>query len=168
MYCLKETKEKTSQRFLEKFLKWPSSSFLFSGHKESFNACANLTSAFNKCNFKFYHFNTPSYFLSPSPEINHLNQLPFVPQTHSEVLKVSHFLTALLKTLNLVIWPNKTHLCKLKPGSKATWEEFIELSELYTLIVKQYPIKTQELFMQSRAFNLYTRDYKKLNFNWLP
>lgn len=22
--------------------------------------------------------------------------------------------------------------------------------------------------MQSRAFNLYTRDYKKLNFNWLP
>ena len=44
----------------------------------------------------------------------------------------------------------------------------MELSELYTLIMKQYPIKTQELLMQSRAFNFYTRDYKKLNFNWLP
>lgn len=44
----------------------------------------------------------------------------------------------------------------------------MELSELYTFILKQYPTKTQELLLQSRAFNLYVRDYKKLNFNWLP
>ena len=78
------------------------------------------------------------------------------------------YTNAFLKAFNLAIWPDKTHVRRLKVGAKATWEECMELSKLYTFIIKQYPIKTQELLMQSRAFNFYTRDYKKLDFNWLP
>ena len=83
-------------------------------------------------------------------------------------MKVSNFLDALLKYYDLAIWRGKSHLCKLQVVAKATWQEFIELSELYTLIIRRFPIKTQELLMQSRAFNLYSRDYNKLTFNWLP
>ena len=171
IYCLKEAKDQTSQRFLKKYLNITSSSFLYSGHKESFNACANLTSIFNQCDFNLQHLSEYSHMLAngwPLPQTNSYNQLPFVPQTSSEVLKVTLFLDAMLKHLNIAIWPDKIHLCKLKQGAKATWEEFMELSELYTFIIKQFPIKTQELLMQSRAFNIYTRDYKKLNFSFLP
>lgn len=55
-----------------------------------------------------------------------------------------------------------------REGARATWEEYLALSELYTLIIKQFPIKTQELLINSRPFNLYVRDYQKLDFNWLP
>ena len=161
LYCLKEAKDKTSQQFLKKYLNFNSSSLLFSGHPDSFDACAKLTSVFTQCDFNLIYKQTPS-------EKNHLNLFPFVPQTNCDILKVSFFLNAFLKAFNLAIWPDKTHVRRLKVGAKATWEECMELSKLYTFIIKQYPIKTQELLMQSRAFNFYTRDYKKLDFNWLP
>ena len=47
-------------------------------------------------------------------------------------------------------------ICKLRVGAKATWQEYLELFELYTRIIKQFPIKTQELLTESRAFNIYT------------
>jgi hypothetical protein len=167
----KRSQRANKSTIFKKNLNFSSPSFLFSGHKESFDACTDLVSVYNKCNYNLQHYASPNYFISndwPVKKANHLNQLPFVPQTNSDVLKVSYFLSAVLKFLNLAIWPDKTHICKLKIGAKATWEEVMELSELYTLIIKQYPIKTQELLMQCRAFNFYTRDYKKVNFNWLP
>lgn len=120
MYCVKEAKDLTSQRFLEKYLNWSSSSFLFSGHQQSFKACADLTSVFNECNFNLQHHDNPGYFVDTLPDINHLNKLPFVPQTNSDVLKVSHFLNAILNSLDFAIWPDKTHICRLKPGAKAS------------------------------------------------
>lgn len=165
LYCLKEAKDITSQRFLKKYLNIDTSSILFSGHPNSFDACADLTSIFNQCQYNLQHTNQGPPNVR---EINFLNQIPFIPQTNSEVVKVSHFLEAVLNFFDLAIWPGKTHLCQLRPGAKATWQECVELSELYTMIIKRVPIKTQELLMQSRAFNLYTREYHRLNFNWLP
>ena len=172
LYCLKENKDLTSQRFLKKYLKYPTSSFLISGHPDSYKACDDLASVFNQCHYNLFHVDAPDECGEDNElsltDTTLINRLPFVPQTNSEVLKVSVFLSPVLKRLNLAIWPGKTHLCKLRFGAKATWQEFISLSQLYTLILEKFPIKTQELLMQSRAFNLYTRDYNKLNFNWLP
>lgn len=89
-------------------------------------------------------------------ETNLINQLPLVPETNSDVLKVSHFLSAVLNPLKLAIWPDKTYICKLRVGANATWQEYLELFELYTRLIKQFPIKTQELLTESRAFNIYT------------
>ncbi len=89
-------------------------------------------------------------------ETNLINQLPLVPETNFDVLKVSHFLSAVLNHLKLAIWTDKTYICKLRVGGKATWQEYLELFELYTRIIKQFPIKTQELLTESRAFNIYT------------
>ena len=104
MYCLKEAKDQTSQRFLRKYLNTTSSSFLYSGYKESFDACANLTSIFNQCDFNLQHLSEYSHIVSngwPLPETSSYNQLPFVPQTKSEVVKVTLFLDAILKHLNI-------------------------------------------------------------------
>ena len=170
LHCLKETKDPITQQFLKKYFNWPSSAILFSGHSQSYDACNDLTCVFKQCYFKLYHIPRliTKYQGTPSTQGTPLNPLPFVPQTNSDVLKVSHFLNAVLTFFKLAISPGKTHLSQLQVGAKATWQDFIELSELYTLIIQKFPIKTQELLMASRPFYLYTRDYNKLNFNLLP
>lgn len=171
LYCLKEAKDPTSQRFLKKFLNLSTSSFLFSGHPDSYQPCEDLAQLFNQCDFNLRHFNDPGQIISDELSLidkDLFKHLPFVPQTNSDVLKVSFFLNGILKSLNYAIWPGKTYICRLQEGARATWEEYLALSELYTLIIKQFPIKTQELLINSRPFNLYVRDYQKLDFNWLP
>jgi hypothetical protein len=171
LYCLKESKDSTSQRFLNKYLNFSSSAFLFSGHPDCFDSCSNLANIFNQSKYNLIFLNNFGHFFSNDLTINDntfFNHLPFVPQTNSDVLKVSHFLNAILKRLKLAIWPGKTHLAKLKLRAKATWEEDLQLSHLYTIILQKVPIKAQELLINSRPFNLYLRDYQKLDFNWLP
>lgn len=120
LYCLKESKDSTSQRFLNKYLKFPGSAFLLSGHPDCLNSCSNLANIFNQSQYNLLFLNNLNnfgQFFSNDLTINantFFNHLPFVPQTNSDVLKVSQlFNTIDKKNSTLSAAPSSPEMVKL-------------------------------------------------------
>lgn len=58
-------------------------------------------------------------------------------------------------------------MCRLVSGARATWQKQQKLSDLYVLLMEEFPTM-QNLFLSSHAFTTYVKEYKKLNWNYLP
>lgn len=159
LYCAKELADPLTQSLLSKYTPFQSSCILLAGHKKSVSQCEELVSVFTEVGL-----NLALETLNSSNKV----ELPFVKSTDSECLKVSNFVKGFLESRNWAIWEDKLHVCQRIPGSIGTWEQGPALSELYSLMLREFPIKAQELLINSRSFNMFLKDYSKLNLKWLP
>lgn len=158
-YCCKELSDKATQQLVKSKVSLKSSCFFwFPGHKYE-SRCEALSSAFRDRKLNLVGELIPNLFVS---------WLPLVPFSTDEGTKVSIFLKKLLELNNRAIWPDRAQVCKLIPGAQASWTPEVSLSMFYTRLMKSLPLKGQELLNNSRSFNLYIRNYSKLDFDWLP
>ena len=158
-YCCKELSDKATQQLVKSKVSLKSSCFFwFPGHKYE-SRCEALSSAFRDRKLNLVGELIPNLFVS---------WLPLVPFSTDESTKVSIFLKKLLELNNLAIWPDRAQVCKFIPGAQASWTPEVSLSVFYIRLMKSLPLKGQELLNNSRSFNLYIRNYSKLDYNWLP
>jgi hypothetical protein len=158
-YCTKELLDPQTQEFVKSELGLESSSFLWFGDHEHRFRCERLSGFFRDSKLNLVGALIPNLFVS---------WMPLVPFSKDDTTKVSIFVKKLLELNNRAIWTDRTQVCKLISGAKASWMPEVLLSDFYTSLIKSFPVKGQELLNNSRSFNLYIRDYSKLDFNWLP
>jgi hypothetical protein len=68
----------------------------------------------------------------------------------------------------LAVWPDRKHVCRLIPNARASWVRGGTISDFYGSLLIKLPVKAQELLNNAPSFNLYIRDYSRLDFHWLP